>query len=172
MAHSSDISGTTLVLGGARSGKSAFAENMFDAQSRAVYVATAENLGGEMDARIKAHQKRRGGNWTTLEEPLNLVGVIDVGEGAPMLVDCLTLWLSNLMHQDRNLEKEIAALARAAENAPFPLVLVSNEVGGGIVPENKMAREFCDFAGTLNQEIAAAADHVYLVTAGLPQKLK
>ncbi|MBT3551600.1 MAG: bifunctional adenosylcobinamide kinase/adenosylcobinamide-phosphate guanylyltransferase [Rhodospirillaceae bacterium] len=171
MAPLGELQGSILVLGGRASGKSAFAEQLIGAAD-AVYVATAEAGDAEMRARIDAHRARRGQNWTTIEEPLELTGALRAGAGAPMLVDCLTIWLANLMHQGRDLELEITYLCQALGDASFPVVLVSNDVGGGIVPENALARAFSDASGRMNAVVAAAADQVYLVTAGLPQKLK
>ena len=173
MAPQVELQGSILVLGGAASGKSQFAEQLF-AGADAIYVATAEAIDEEMRARIERHRARRGAAWTTIEEPLDITGAVQAnGEtGAPMLIDCLTIWLANLMHQDRNPETEINALCRALGDARFPVVLVSGDVGGGIVPENALARSYQDASGRMNQQVAAAADRVYLVTAGIPQILK
>ena len=171
MAPLGELQGSILVLGGAASGKSQFAEQLF-AGADAIYVATAEADDGEMRARIERHLARRVHSWTTIEEPLDLSGTIKAGAGAPMLIDCLTIWLSNLMAGGREPEAEIALLCRALGDASFPVTLVSNEVGGGIVPDNALARAFQDASGRMNAVVAAAADQVYLVTAGIPQKLK
>lgn len=165
-----------LVLGGARSGKSAFAEARALAlrarNAKALYLATAEARDGEMRARVAAHRARRGGEWTTREEPLDIVGVIGAQAGVPVLVDCLTLWLSNLLGAGRDVDAETAALCAALKRAKTPVVLVSNEVGLGIVPDNAMAREFRDHAGRLHQAVGAVASHVVFVAAGLPLFLK
>jgi adenosylcobinamide kinase/adenosylcobinamide-phosphate guanylyltransferase len=165
----------TLVLGGARSGKSRHAEQLALASGLApVYVATAQALDGEMARRIAAHRARRGAAWQTIEEPLDLVGTLQRA-CAPeriVLVDCLTLWLTNLMVAERDVEAESAQLLRALPGRSGPLVLVSNEVGQGITPDNAMARRFIDHAGRLHQGIAEQADRVFLMTAGLPQRLK
>ena len=171
MDSSGELLGSILILGTVASGKSAFAEGLID-DNEAIYVATAEADDEEMRARIEAHKVRRGGNWTTIEEPLDLAGVLDANGHAPMLIDCLTLWLSNLMHARRDAETETVALCRAIGDANFPVVLVSNEVGGGIRPDNVLARDYQDASGRMNQRVAAAADRVYLVTAGIPQLLK
>jgi adenosylcobinamide kinase/adenosylcobinamide-phosphate guanylyltransferase len=165
----------TLVLGGARSGKSRHAEQLALASGLApVYLATAQPLDDEMARRIAAHRARRGAPWHTIEEPLDLArGLQDAC--APeriVVVDCLTLWLTNLMVAGRAVEAECAALLAALADLDGPAVLVSNEVGQGITPENAMARRFIDHAGSLHQAIAEQADAVVLMTAGLPHHLK
>ncbi|MEE2760682.1 MAG: bifunctional adenosylcobinamide kinase/adenosylcobinamide-phosphate guanylyltransferase [Pseudomonadota bacterium] len=171
MDSSGELLGSILILGTAASGKSVFAEGLIG-DTEATYVATAEAGDEEMRARIEAHKVRRGGNWTTIEEPLDLAGVLDANGHAPMLIDCLTLWLSNLMHARYDAESETIALCRAINDANFPVVLVSNEVGGGIRPDNALARDYQDASGSMNQHVAEAADRVYLVTAGIAQQLK
>ena len=165
----------TLVLGGARSGKSRFAEGLIAVHpGRPVYLATAEPGDAEMAARIRRHQARRGDGWTTLEEPLDLPRALASAtrDNGTVLVDCLTLWLSNLMAADRYVERETQALLDALPKLQAPVVFVSNEVGLGIVPDNALARAFRDHAGLLHQSIAAAADRVYFIAAGLPLLLK
>jgi adenosylcobinamide kinase / adenosylcobinamide-phosphate guanylyltransferase len=165
----------TLVLGGARSGKSRFAEGLLAARpGRPVYLATAQAGDAEMAARIRRHRARRGDAWTTLEEPLDLPRALASAtrDNAAVLVDCLTLWLSNLMAADRNVERETQALLDVLPKLQAPVVFVSNEVGLGIVPDNALARAFRDHAGFLHQAIAAAADRVYFIAAGLPLLLK
>lgn len=164
----------TLVLGGARSGKSAHAESLVTAHPAPwTYVATAQAYDDEMQARIGVHQARRATGWHTLEAPLDLVAALAVVPGdRPLLLDCLTLWLSNLMLAERDIEAESAGLLRLLAARPGPSVVVSNEVGFGIVPDNALARRFRDAAGRLNQQTAAAADAVILVVAGLPMKVK
>ena len=151
----------TLVLGGARSGKSRYAESLVMALPAPwIYVATAEARDTEMAERIAAHQARRGAGWRTLETPRDVVGALAAHGTTPLLVDCLTLWLSN--------ERLEAVLGKAAG----PLVLVANEVGFGIVPDNALGRRFRDLQGLLNQRIAARADRVVLVVAGVPLTIK
>ena len=163
----------TLVLGGARSGKSAYAESLF-AEAGAVYVATAEAIDDEMEERIARHRARRGAGWTTVEAPLELGAAIRAhAPGASgVLVDCLTVWLGNLMHAGRNIDREAASLLESLAVPEAPVALVANEVGLGVVPDNPMARAFRDHAGRLNQALAARADRVVLVTAGIPLVLK
>ena len=163
----------TLVLGGAASGKSAHAEALVAGTGLPpVYVATAEALDDEMAARISAHRARRGAEWTTIEAPLDPAAALLEATGKAVLVDCLTMWLSNLLTAGRDdaaeTEKFLTALAAASD----PVVLVANEIGLGVVPETAMAREFRDRHGALNQAVAAAADRVIFVAAGLPLPLK
>jgi adenosylcobinamide kinase / adenosylcobinamide-phosphate guanylyltransferase len=163
----------TLVLGGARSGKSKYAESLITALPPSwVYVATAEPLDAEMTERIAVHRARRGGDWRTIEAPHDLVGALAAPAGAPVLVDCLTLWLSNRMLAQADVDAETARLEDALERRASPLVLVSNEVGSGIVPDNALARRFRDLQGRLNQRMAARADRVVLMVAGLPLTVK
>ena len=164
-----------LVLGGARSGKSAVAEADVARQGGAlIYLATSEILDGEMADRIALHRQRRGPQWTTVEEPLALCDALSshAGPDSAVLVDCLTLWLSNLMAAERDIEAESLALADTLAGVAGPVVLVSSEVGQGIVPDNALARGFRDEAGRLHQRIAAVAGRVIFCTAGLPQTLK
>jgi adenosylcobinamide kinase/adenosylcobinamide-phosphate guanylyltransferase len=163
-----------LVTGGARSGKSALAEGLAaELGPHRVYIATAVAGDAEMAARIAAHRDRRGAGWTTLEAPHELVEALAAtDDGRPRLVDCLTLWLSNLMLGERDWRAAGDALVAALAAQASPVVLVTNEVGGGIVPENALGRAFRDAAGHLNQSVAAAADDVFLVVAGLPLRLK
>ena len=165
----------TLVLGGARSGKSRYAERLVeDAALGGTYCATAEPGDAEMAARIAAHRARRGLFWHTLEVPLRLAPVIasEPTRERPLLIECLTLWLSNLLLAGGSVEEEAAALCSALQLAPGPVVLVANEVGMGLVPETALGRQFRDAAGCLNQEVAALADRVVFVAAGLPLLLK
>ncbi|WFU22419.1 bifunctional adenosylcobinamide kinase/adenosylcobinamide-phosphate guanylyltransferase [Bradyrhizobium sp. CB1717] len=163
-----------LITGGARSGKSTRAEARARAFSgQPVYLATAEALDGEMEARIAKHRARRGTDWIEREVPLDLVPALLASDGGgARLVDCLTLWLSNLMHAERDWEHEVSELAEALPRLKSPVVLVTNEVGLGIVPDNALARSFRDAAGIMNQIIASVADEVEFVVAGLPMKLK
>jgi adenosylcobinamide kinase/adenosylcobinamide-phosphate guanylyltransferase len=170
----------TLVLGGARSGKSRHAEALIEhAAVTAIYLATAEARDGEMAERIRLHRTRRAVardriDWQTVEEPFALAARLTAlsRPDCPILVDCLTLWLSNVMLSGRDVEAEIFSLAIAAAALAGPVVIVANEVGLGIVPDNALARDFRDHAGRLNQTIAAAADNVVFVAAGLPLTLK
>lgn len=177
----------SLILGGARSGKSRHAEQLVESADKSgagdcLYIATAVGQAerdGEMAARIAAHKERRGERWSTIEEPLDLAGVLtrEARADRPILVDCLTLWLSNLMAEEREIEAEIEALvgALSRDSGPGlagPVVFVSNEVGLGIVPMNALARDFRDHAGRLHQAVAAVADSVVFMVAGLPMPVK
>jgi adenosylcobinamide kinase / adenosylcobinamide-phosphate guanylyltransferase len=163
----------TLVLGGARSGKSRYAESVITALPPPwTYVATAEPRDAEMAERIAAHRARRGLHWRTIEAPHDLAGMLRANDAAPVLVDCLTLWLSNLLLADADIEAEIGKLEEALALSAAPVALVANEVGYGIVPANALARRFRDLQGSLNQRIAARADRVVLVVAGLPLVVK
>ncbi|MGZ3309793.1 MAG: bifunctional adenosylcobinamide kinase/adenosylcobinamide-phosphate guanylyltransferase [Xanthobacteraceae bacterium] len=163
----------TLVLGGARSGKSRYAESLVTALPPPwLYVATAEARDSEMVARVAAHQARRGPSWTTIETPRNVAETLGTHADTPTLVDCLTLWLSNVMLADADVDAEIEQLDEALARAAAPIVLVANEVGFGIVPDSALGRRFRDLQGLLNQRIAARADRVVLVVAGLPLTLK
>ncbi len=174
-ADRSPLPRLTLVLGGARSGKSRHAERLVLASGLApVYVATALALDAEMAARIAEHRARRGDAWRTVEEPLELVAALkrECAPGRAVLVDCLTLWLTNLMVRERPVPVAIERLIASLAALRGPAVLVSNEVGQGIVPANAMARAFVDHAGFLHQRIAEQADAVVFMTAGLPRRLK
>jgi adenosylcobinamide kinase/adenosylcobinamide-phosphate guanylyltransferase len=168
-----------LVLGGARSGKSNCAEMLISRYpAPRIYVATAEVLDDEMAARIRDHQQRRGTGWETVEAPRELTAVLQrlLGNGKPVLVDCLTVWLSNLLLAGSEsatlLDEQLTILCDLIRAVDYPLVLVSNEVGSGIVPDNALARRFRDVAGRANQLVAAACAGVTLVVAGLPLTLK
>jgi adenosylcobinamide kinase/adenosylcobinamide-phosphate guanylyltransferase len=169
-----DLAQLTLVLGGARSGKSAYAEQLLTGiPGPWAYVATAEAFDDEMHARIKHHKSRRGAGWVDHETPLEIADTLaNRTAELPTLVDCLTLWVSNLMHADRPLPEATDDLLSAISKRIAPCIMVSNEVGLGIVPDNALARAFRDEAGRLNQKIAAAADRVVFVAAGLPLTLK
>ena len=164
----------TLVLGGARSGKSRYAESLITACAPPwIYVATAQAGDDEMAERIAAHRARRGAGWQTIEAPHDLAGAVDaVSLHASLLVDCLTLWLTNRMLAKADLDAEIPRLEQALAHRTGAAVLVSNEVGYGIVPDNALARGFRDAQGRLNQRLAARADRVVLVVAGLPLVVK
>jgi adenosylcobinamide kinase/adenosylcobinamide-phosphate guanylyltransferase len=166
---------TTLVLGGARSGKSAFAEQLVhDSALKRIYLATATPGDDEMQARISHHRSRRGDGWRTVEEPLELMPMLarECAKDCAVLVDCLTLWLSNIMHAGRDAETETQHLAEWLSRTPHPVVLVSNEIGLGLVPETPLGRRFRDAQGRLNQAVAAAVPNVVFVAAGLPLRLK
>ncbi|MDB5566585.1 MAG: adenosylcobinamide kinase [Tardiphaga sp.] len=166
---------TTLVLGGARSGKSPFAERLIhDSGLTRVYLATATAGDDEMTTRIAQHRKQRGDGWITIEEPLALVDALtrEATHGRAVLVDCLTLWLSNLMFAERDPEIEARRLVRFLGVAKYPIVFVSNEVGLGLVPETPLGRAFRDAQGRLNQIVAAAVPQVVFIAAGLPLWLK
>ncbi len=164
----------TLVLGGARSGKSRHAEGLIEARPAPwLYVATAQAYDDEMRARIAEHRARRGEGWQTVDAPVDLAGAIaGAPAGLPILVDCLTLWLTNLLLAEADIVAARMGLAEACRQATGPLVLVSNEVGLGIVPDNTLARRFRDEAGRLHQDLAALADHVVFMVAGLPMIVK
>ncbi|MFC5737884.1 bifunctional adenosylcobinamide kinase/adenosylcobinamide-phosphate guanylyltransferase [Sinirhodobacter huangdaonensis] len=167
------MSQTILITGGVRSGKSAIAEGRtLGFGTPAVYIATAQAFDGEMETRIAAHQARRGAEWRTVQEPLDLVGALTATDGVPRLVDCLTLWLTNQMLGGHDWQAAGRDLCAALARQSAPVVLVTNEVGLGIVPENRLAREFRDAAGLLNQWVAAVADEVIFAVAGLPMKVK
>ena len=168
----------TLVLGGARSGKSTLAERWVEAEAKrrgatAIYLATGRAWDGEMEERIAIHKSRRGDLWETIEEPVAVASLIPtLPAGRPVLLDCLTLWLTNQMLEERDAAAEAEALAEALAQAPGPVVCVSNEVGLGLVPETPMGRAFRDEQGRLNQRIAAIAQRVVFTAAGLPLTLK
>ncbi|MCW1383730.1 bifunctional adenosylcobinamide kinase/adenosylcobinamide-phosphate guanylyltransferase [Novosphingobium sp. KCTC 2891] len=164
-----------LVLGGARSGKSRYAQKRIEAcGARLAYIATAEARDDEMVDRIAQHRRDRGPRWQTIEAPLDLPRAIETAsrDADALLVDCLTLWLSNLMLADHDIPGARDALIRAVGSCSVPLALVANEVGLGIVPDNALARRFRDEAGWLNQTLADAADEVVFLAAGLPMQLK
>jgi adenosyl cobinamide kinase/adenosyl cobinamide phosphate guanylyltransferase len=167
----------TFVLGGARSGKSRYAESVIAAlpppwQPPWIYVATAEAGDDEMAERIARHRARRGADWRVVETPHGIAAALQKSGAMPVLVDCLTLWLSNLLLAGIDIDAETAHLERALAAATAPVVLVANEVGSGIVPDHPLGRRFRDAQGILNQRIAARADRVVLVVAGLPVALK
>ena len=162
----------TLVLGGARSGKSAYAERLIEAcPAPWLYIATAQAWDEEMRVRIHEHRARRSGSWQTLDVPTALPEAVAAATG-PVLVDCLTLWLTNLMLAEADLPAAFGTLIVACAAATGPVVLVSNEVGLGIVPDNALARRFRDEAGRLHQRLAVQADRVVFMVAGLPMIVK
>jgi adenosyl cobinamide kinase/adenosyl cobinamide phosphate guanylyltransferase len=164
----------TLVLGGARSGKSRHAQVLAMASPPPwIYVATAEPGDDEMAARIAEHRAARGKGWFTIEAPVDLAKAVSKADGkAPLVVDCLTLWLSNLMLGEHDVEAALARFTKALSARKGPAILVSNEVGGGIVPDSPLARDFRDKAGLINQHFALNAQQVVYMVAGLPMKLK
>lgn len=170
-----DAGMSLLVLGGARSGKSRYAQMRAETfTGELVYVATGQAFDDEMTARIARHQSDRGPRWSTVEAPLELAAAIHTHSRPDrmLLIDCLTLWTSNLLLGDHAIAAAVTGLEQAITSAAGPLIFVANEVGLGIVPDNPLARRFRDEAGMLNQKIAAAVAEVVLVSAGLPLRLK
>jgi adenosylcobinamide kinase/adenosylcobinamide-phosphate guanylyltransferase len=165
-----------LVGGGSRSGKSTFAVNLaLERGTRRAFVATAEALDDEMRERIARHRAEREHRFTTIEEPLDLVRVLTENDTAfdVILIDCLTIWVSNLMmREEPDIEARGAEFARVAAASSATCILVTNEVGSGIVPENPLARRFRDLAGLLNQQAARSASEVYLLAFGIASRLK
>jgi adenosylcobinamide kinase / adenosylcobinamide-phosphate guanylyltransferase len=165
----------TLILGGARSGKTTYGLNTAESSKlECVYIATATASDAEMEQRIAHHKNERGAHWHLVEEPIALPRVImkEARENRVLLVDCLTLWLSNLLCSGRDYTAMSAALVQTVQQCSSPLIFVSNEVGLGIVPDNALAREFRDAQGRLNQKLAAVCEQVVFIAAGLPLKLK
>ena len=165
---------TILVTGGARSGKSSFAEKRTkQLGSSLMYIATSEIIDSEMENRIAEHQARRGSEWQTLHAPLKLTEALSEIDGkGPCLVDCLTIWLNNLIFHNEDTIIATKELIKVLEQRSDPVVLVTNEVGSGIVPENALARRFRDEAGRMNQIISEVADEVYLSVSGIPLQIK
>jgi adenosylcobinamide kinase / adenosylcobinamide-phosphate guanylyltransferase len=164
----------TLVLGGARSGKSLYAERIVSSRPAPwTYIATAQSFDAEMSLRITEHRQRRVPGWVTIDAPLDLVGALHAAPpGQPVLVDCLTLWLTNVLLAGQPVEHAIEALVNGLDMIDGPCVMVSNEVGLGIVPDNALARAFRDHAGRLHQQIASKADRVVFMVAGIPMVVK
>jgi adenosylcobinamide kinase/adenosylcobinamide-phosphate guanylyltransferase len=164
----------TFLLGGARSGKSAHAEKLATAlPSPWTYIATAEAYDGEMAERIALHRARRGTGWTTVDAPLDLAQALRAApDGRPVLVDCLTLWLSNHMLAEHDLDALSSELEAVLAAPRGPWFVVSNEVGMGIVPDNVLGRRFRDAQGRLNQRVAACATSVFFMVAGIPMQVK
>ncbi|CAA6679503.1 MULTISPECIES: bifunctional adenosylcobinamide kinase/adenosylcobinamide-phosphate guanylyltransferase [unclassified Lentimonas] len=168
----------TLVTGGCRSGKSRFAEELAcQAQTPRCYIATAEIFDEEMRARVDLHRAQRGEAYETVEAPIDLAGAITAVPEATqvILVDCLTVWLGNLMHHKEDFSEhcaEVQALLEVLKAPPCPIVFVTNELGMGLVPETSMGRRFRDVAGRLNQQVAALANEAFFIVSGLPLKLK
>ena len=165
---------TILVTGGARSGKSSFAEKRTkQLGSSLMYIATSEIIDSEMEKRVAEHQARRGSEWQTLHAPLKLAEALSETDGkGPCLVDCLTIWLNNLIFHNEDTIVATKELIKVLEQRSDPVVLVTNEVGSGIVPENALARRFRDEAGRMNQIISQVADEVYLSVSGIPLQIK
>ena len=170
------------ILGGARRGKSAYALTLAESMAgKRLYLATAQALDKEMGEKIKKHKRERGSNWVTIEEPIHVADVVRGNKKHDViLLDCLTLWLSNLItnyelritNLDLQIAKQIASLISACKKTKANIIVVSNEVGLGIVPDNPLARQFRDIAGVANQKMAQAADEVYFVTVGISMRMK
>ena len=173
-SHTAARARLTLVLGGARSGKSRHAQILAMATPPPwVYIATAQALDDEMAERIAKHKAARGDGWSTIEEPIELAGAIaDVPGSVPVVVDCITLWVSNLMLGGRDVGAAVAELVKTLDGRKAPTIVVSNEVGGGVVPETPLGRAFRDQAGLVNQHLAVSAHDVLFMVAGLPMPLK
>jgi adenosylcobinamide kinase/adenosylcobinamide-phosphate guanylyltransferase len=174
---------TIFITGGARSGKSGFAEKLAREFGAPLgYLATAQTLDNEMDERVRRHRERRGSEWSTVEEPIHLSQALARCDDQyqVILVDCVTLWLSNLLFKyeesgencEERIQEDLQRLKSTLHQMVTPVILVSNEVGMGIVPDNALARQFRDIAGSANQALAAAADEVHVVISGIPLKLK
>jgi len=168
------LSGITLVLGGAASGKSSYAEQLVTCSAKPrIYIATAQAFDAEMKAKIDTHQNMRGPDWTTIEAPVDLSAALATAtQDDVVLIDCATLWLTNILLGEHDLLQAKKAFFSALQSCPAPVVVVSNEVGYGIVPENALSRKFRNAQGQLNQELAACANTVVAVMAGLPLHLK
>lgn len=164
-----------LVTGGSRSGKSTFALELASKASKPFFIATGWAGDKEMQERIVKHKKERGEHWSTIEEKTNIPSAISeaVSKGADFIVvDCLTLWVSNLLFENIDIEKMLVELVDLIPKVPVPLVFVTNEVGSGIVPENELARRFRDCAGMVNRKVAAATENVVLTVCGIPLFVK
>lgn len=179
--HRTPNSKLVFIIGGARSGKSGFALKLAESiKGKRLYIATAEALDEEMEERIKKHKKERGNNWNNIEEPIKIADVIKKNKKyGVILLDCLTLWISNLMHKKTGarghgpgVSKTVTEFISACKKAGANIIIVSNEVGLGIVPDNPLARRFRDIAGYANQKIADAADEVYFMVSGIPMRMK
>lgn len=167
----------TLITGGCRSGKSRMAQRLASAYEQRVFIATAQPIDHEMERRIAAHQRERGDGWTTLEEPLDLAAALQrVPHGTQVaVVDCITVWLGNLMYllpDDETIHEQIGRFINALSNVDYSLLIVTNEVGMGIVPADRETRRYRDLAGFTNQRLADAADQVIFMVSGLPINLK
>ena len=164
----------SLILGGAASGKSRFAESLVEQSGRPkVYLATAQAFDDEMRTKLEQHKSQRGAGWRTIEEPMDVGRTLAaLGGDTAVLLDCVTMWLSNQMLAEADLEEAEASLMAGLALCAAPVVMVSNEVGLSVVPDNALARRFRDAQGRLNQKLAARANLVVQVVAGLPQVLK
>jgi adenosyl cobinamide kinase/adenosyl cobinamide phosphate guanylyltransferase len=168
-----DLPHVTLILGGARSGKSRHAEAIIQALAPPwTYIATGQAFDDEMRERIAEHRRRRGDGWRTIEAPTDLAAALAEAGDAPVLIDCLTLWLTNLMLGNHGVAAAVSVFEEALAKRTAPTLLVSNEVGLGLVPETPLGRRFRDEAGRLNQRIAAKAGRVLFMIAGLPTTVK
>lgn len=163
-----------LVTGGNRSGKSLFAEELtLSFGKKPSYLATAINIDDEMNKRINVHKKRRKNLWYEYESPLNLIETLKkTDKDSPILIDCITLWLNNIFYKKKNWRTEVERFSKFLVNLNQPLILVTNEVGSGLVPMNKLSRNFQDASGITNQILASVCDDVYLVVCGIPTKIK
>ena len=172
------MKGTVLVIGGCRSGKSGHALHLAEQiPGQKIFIATCIPQDKEMEQRVLRHQQQRNNTWKTIEVPIFLPEAVNIHgvRGNVLLVDCLTLWINNLIMDDEdpaNIDTHIRKLTRSLEQAECPVILVSNEVGCGIVPENKLARLFRDITGFANQKMAGCADRVIWMVAGIPQRIK
>jgi adenosylcobinamide kinase/adenosylcobinamide-phosphate guanylyltransferase len=162
----------TLITGGARSGKTRYALDVAHDIEPCIYIATAELLDDEMRQRAANHRRERGSRWRTIEEPFEVASRIHESTGL-VVVDCLTLWLSNWMLRDETqVERQIDTLCSAVRKAPCQVRMITNEVGSSVVPDNAIARRFRDWSGLINQRVAAEADAVYLMVCGIPTRVK
>ena len=163
----------TLITGGARSGKTRHALAMSGDVQPCTYIATAELRDAEMQEKAARHRQERGSRWETIEEPYELANRLETLSGGIVVVDCLTIWLSNWMHRDEaQVEPQIDALCSSFQTANCHVIAITNEVGLSIVPENPLARRFRDWSGLMNQRVAATADAVYLMVCGIPSRVK
>ena len=163
-----------LITGGIRSGKSLFAESLILSYGKkSTYLATAKKIDEEMEKRIKKHKQRRKDKWYEFESEINLVDTLNiVKKDSPVLIDCITLWLNNIFHKKKKWKTEVEKFSNFISNFKQPLVIVTNEIGMGLISMNKLSREFQDAAGVTNQILASVCDEVYLVICGIPKKIK
>ncbi len=163
-----------LITGGNRSGKSLFAENLsFSFGNKPSYLATAKNIDEEMNSRIKIHKERRKNSWYEFESQIDLIETLKkIDKNSPVLVDCITFWLNNIFYEKKNWRTEVEKLAKFLVTFKQPIILVTNEIGSGIISMNKLSREFADATGITNQILASVCDEVYVVICGIPKKIK